>query len=467
MRLDKFLCQMNMGTRSEVKTLIKKGLVTVNGLLATSAEQKINELQDNIVCKGQALHYRQYVYYMMNKPQGVVSATFDKTDRTVLELLLPCIPECERKREIVPCGRLDKDTEGLLLLTDDGALIHELLSPKKHVDKTYRVTIAHPLTAEQIQALEQGVDIGEKSLTRPAKVEVVDDLTIFLTIHEGKFHQVKRMLQAVDNEVTALKRISFGPLNLDTGLAPGESRALTEEEICMLRNSTAQNNTTANPPSLNNIEAVIFDLDGTLVDSMWIWRKIDIEYLDRYGLELPETLQSEIEGMSFSETAIYFKNRFNLPDSLEEIMRNWNEMAWEKYAKEVPLKPGAKEFLDLCKSKGIKLGIATSNSRELAQNVADVHGLHNYFDCIMTGSDVEKGKPAPDIYLAVAARMAVEPSKCLVFEDICHGITAGLTAGMSVCAVEDEYSAPQRDAKQKLAHYYINDYTEIVKGAFS
>jgi len=467
MRLDKFLCQMNMGTRSEVKTLIKKGLITVNGHQATSAEQKVNELQDDIVCKGQSLSYRQYVYYMMNKPQGVVSATIDKNDPTVLDLLLPVIPEWERKREIVPCGRLDKDTEGLLLLTDDGALIHELLSPKKHVDKTYQVAIAEPLTTEQIQALEQGVDIGEKNLTRPANVKVLEDYTILLTIHEGKFHQVKRMLQAVDNEVTALKRISFGPLNLDTELALGESRALTDEEVCMLRNATTQNNMSANPPSLNDIDAVIFDLDGTLVDSMWIWREIDIEYLGRYGLELPETLQSEIEGMSFAETAVYFKNRFELPDSLEEIMRNWNEMAWEKYAKEVPLKPGAKEFLDLCKSRGIKLGIATSNSRELAQNVADVHGLHDYFDCIMTGSDVEKGKPAPDIYLAVASQMDVEPSKCLVFEDICHGITAGLAAGMSVCAVEDAYSAPQRNAKQKLAHYYINDYTEIVKGALS
>jgi len=424
-------------------------------------------LQDDIVCKGQSLSYRQYVYYMMNKPQGVVSATIDKNDPTVLDLLLPVIPEWERKREIVPCGRLDKDTEGLLLLTDDGALIHELLSPKKHVDKTYQVAIAKPLTTEQIQALEQGVDIGEKNLTRPANVKVLEDYTILLTIHEGKFHQVKRMLQAVDNEVTALKRISFGPLNLDTELALGESRALTDEEVCMLRNATTQNNMSANPPSLNDIDAVIFDLDGTLVDSMWIWREIDIEYLGRYGLELPETLQSEIEGMSFAETAVYFKNRFELPDSLEEIMRNWNEMAWEKYAKEVPLKPGAKEFLDLCKSRGIKLGIATSNSRELAQNVADVHGLHDYFDCIMTGSDVEKGKPAPDIYLAVASQMDVEPSKCLVFEDICHGITAGLAAGMSVCAVEDAYSAPQRNAKQKLAHYYINDYTEIVKGALS
>lgn len=467
MRLDKFLCQMNMGSRSEVKALIKKGMVTVNGQPATSPEQKIDELKDDIYCKGQSLCYKPHVYYMMNKPQGVVSATSDKRERTVLDLLLPFLPQTDHKREIVPCGRLDKDTEGLLLLTDDGALIHELLTPGKHVDKTYLVSIAKPLTTEQIATLEQGVDIGEKNLTRPAKVEVLKksnistDSSILLTIQEGKFHQVKRMLQAVDNQVVALKRMAFGPLTLDESLAPGESRELTKEEVFRLQNA-------AKPiPALDNVEAVIFDLDGTLVDSMWIWRQIDIEYLARFGMELPDTLQSEIEGMSFSETAVYFKNRFQIPDSVEEIKRNWNEMAWEKYAKEVPLKPGAREFLDLCKSRNIKLGIATSNSRELAQNVADVHGLHDYFDCIMTGSDVEKGKPAPDIYLAVAAQMEIEPSKCLVFEDICHGINAGLNAGMTVCAVEDEYSIPQRAAKQKLAHFYINDYTEVVKGALS
>lgn len=464
MRLDKFLCQLNMGTRSEVKTLIRKGQVTVNGVPAKSAEQKIDETNDKVVCKGQPLRYRTHVYYMMSKPQGVVSATRDNVDKTVLDLLLPGIPECDRKREIVPCGRLDKDTEGLLLLTDDGNLVHELLSPKKHVNKTYLVSMANYLTPEQITRLEQGVDIGEKHLTRPAQVEILPDKQIFLTIHEGKFHQVKRMLQAVDNEVTALKRVSFGPLKLDDTLAPGESRELTEEEIQILHNCTTENNTT-NAPSLDNVEAVIFDLDGTLVDSMWIWRQIDIEYLGRFGLELPETLQSEIEGMSFNETAVYFKKRFGIIDSVEQIMKNWNEMAWEKYANEVPLKPGAREFLDLCKKRGIKLGIATSNSRELAQNVADVHGLHDYFDCIMTGSDVQKGKPAPDIYLAAAEKLAVKPDKCLVFEDICPGIQAGQSAGMRVCAVEDAYSAKQRAAKQALADYYIEDYTEVVKGA--
>lgn len=464
MRLDKFLCQLNMGTRSEVKTLIRKGQVSVNGVPAVSPEQKIDETADKVVCKGQALQYRQYVYYMMNKPGNVVSATKDHVDKTVLDLLLPCIPECDRKREIVPCGRLDKDTEGLLLLTDDGNLVHELLSPKKHVDKTYLVDTAQELTLEQTTQLEQGVDIGEKSPTRPAKTEILSAKQLLLTIHEGKFHQVKRMLVAVGNEVIALKRVSFGPLKLDESLAPGESRELTDEEICMLQNNNFPN-PISNPPTLDNVKAVIFDLDGTLVDSMWIWRAIDIEYLGRFGLELPEKLQSEIEGMSFHETAVYFKERFAIPDSLEQIKQNWNDMAWEKYAREVPLKPGAKDFLDLCKNRGIKLGIATSNSRELAQNVADVHGLHDYFDCIMTGSDVTKGKPAPDIYLEAAKRLGVEPMNCLVFEDICHGIRAGLNAGMRVCAVEDAYSAKQRAAKQELADYYIQDYTEVVKGA--
>lgn len=213
---------------------------------------------------------------------------------------------------------------------------------------------------------------------------------------------------------------------------------------------------------LKEIDAVIFDLDGSLVDSMWMWHEIDVEYLGRFGLEVPHGLQQEIEGFSFSETAHYFKERFSIPDSIEEIKRAWNEMAWDKYMNEVPLKPGAKEFLELCRKKGIKLGIATSNSRELVTNVADVHGLHDYFSCIMTGCDVGKGKPAPDIYLAVADALGVLPKRCLVFEDIIPGIQAGKAAGMKVCAVEDFYSVPQTAEKMALADYYIKDFHEIV-----
>lgn len=209
---------------------------------------------------------------------------------------------------------------------------------------------------------------------------------------------------------------------------------------------------------LDGIEAVIFDLDGSLVDSMWMWRAIDIEYLGRFGIPLPEDLQSKIEGMSFNETAIYFKENFHIPDSLERIKDDWNKMAWDKYANEVPLKPGIPEFLEACRTNGIKLGIATSNSRELVENIALVHGLKDYFSCIMTGCDVGKGKPAPDIYLAVAKELGVNTDRCLVFEDIIPGIQAGLSAGMRVCAVEDAYSVPQREAKRELANYYIEDY---------
>lgn len=214
---------------------------------------------------------------------------------------------------------------------------------------------------------------------------------------------------------------------------------------------------------LRGIDAVIFDLDGSLVDSMWMWHEIDIEYLGRYQLTVPTDLQQQIEGFSFSETAQYFKKRFQLPDSLEEIKRTWNEMAWDKYMHEVPLKPGAAQFLELCRQKGIKLGIATSNSRELVSNVADAHGLHDYFSCIMTGCDVGKGKPAPDIYLAVARQLEVLPQRCLVFEDIIPGIMAGKAAGMTVCAVEDAYSLEQTREKKELADYYIKDFYEITE----
>lgn len=212
---------------------------------------------------------------------------------------------------------------------------------------------------------------------------------------------------------------------------------------------------------LKGIEAVIFDLDGSLVDSMWLWRAIDIEYLGRFGIPLPERLQNEIEGMSFHETAVYFKERFLIPDSLDQIKEDWNRMAWDKYAKEVPLKPGIREFLDGCRARGIRLGIATSNSRELVENVVLVHGLKDYFSCILTGSEIKRGKPAPDIYLEVAGCLGVEPIKCLVFEDIIPGIQAGKNAGMRVCAVEDEYSLDQREDKMSLADYFVEDFSGI------
>lgn len=217
-----------------------------------------------------------------------------------------------------------------------------------------------------------------------------------------------------------------------------------------------------NPDMMKDKEAVIFDLDGSLVDSMWMWRQIDIEYLGRFDIPLPENLQACIEGMSFSETAVYFKERFNLPDSLEQIKEDWNRMAWDKYMNEVPLKPGVDIFLQNCRERGIKLGIATSNSRNLVETIADAHGLHDYFSCIMTACDVGRGKPAPDIYLAVAENLQVAPQKCLVFEDIIPGIQAGKNAGMEVCAVDDAYSIPVREAKMELADYYIEDFRRIL-----
>lgn len=212
---------------------------------------------------------------------------------------------------------------------------------------------------------------------------------------------------------------------------------------------------------LQDIKAVIFDLDGSLVDSMWIWRDIDIAYLGRFGIELPEELQTEIEGKSFSETAVYFKERFQIPDSLEQMKEEWNKMAWDKYMYEVMLKPGADVFLEYCIKKGIKLGIATSNSRQLVEAVADARGFGKNFDCIMTACEVEKGKPSPDIYLAVADKLGVDPANCLVFEDITPGIMAGKNAGMRVCAVEDDYSMHQMEEKKVLADFYIKDYYEI------
>lgn len=217
---------------------------------------------------------------------------------------------------------------------------------------------------------------------------------------------------------------------------------------------------------LKNVKAVLFDLDGTLVDSMWMWTDIDVEYLGKYGYELPPELQKEIEGMSFSETAVYFKKRFSLPQSLDEIKAEWIEMAKYKYAHEVPMKPGALSFLRYLKEQGIRAGIATSNSRELLDAVMDSLGLDQYIDCNMTSCEAGAGKPAPDIYLKVAKRLGVSPEECLVFEDTPAGIQAGHNAGIRVCAMEDSHVADQKSEVCRMADYYIHDFGQVLDGSF-
>lgn len=214
---------------------------------------------------------------------------------------------------------------------------------------------------------------------------------------------------------------------------------------------------------LQQKKAVIFDLDGTLVDSMWMWKAIDIEYLARFGYDCPESLQREIEGMSFSETANYFKRYFQLPDSIDQIKHAWIDMSIEKYRNEVPMKKGAMKFLNYLQDSGIKTGIATSNGREMVDAVMDALHITPYFHVIKTACEVPAGKPAPDIYLKVAESLQTAPADCMVFEDVPAGIQAGKAAGMVVCAVEDDFSTSLRQEKQELADYFIEDYDEILE----
>lgn len=229
-RLDKFLADRTEFSRSQIKQKLKKNAVTVNGETISSAEYKINPKEDEICFEGNILNGGRYFYYMLNKPAGVVSATEDSREKTVISLL-----PADLRKDIFPVGRLDKDTEGLLLLTNDGALAHDLLSPRKHVDKAYFVSLEHPASEEDVARFKDGMDIGDDKLTLPAKLELLEDKDCLVTIREGRFHQIKRMFMACDNRVVYLKRLSMGSLVLDDSLELGEYRPLTEEEIKQLK----------------------------------------------------------------------------------------------------------------------------------------------------------------------------------------------------------------------------------------
>ncbi len=229
-RIDKYLCDNAGLSRSEAKKAVLSSKVTINNIPVKRCEAKLLEGTDTVTLNGDPIIYEKYSYYMLNKPSGYVSANSDSREKTVIELF-----SSEKKKNLACVGRLDKDTTGLLLVTNDGELIHKLISPRKNVFKDYLVTIVKALTVEDIKALEEGVDINDPALTRPAKVRVIDDNNIILSITEGRFHQVKRMLIAVGNAVVKLKRISEGSLKLDDSLSEGQYRKLTPDEIDMLK----------------------------------------------------------------------------------------------------------------------------------------------------------------------------------------------------------------------------------------
>lgn len=235
-RLDKFLSEMSGWTRSEVKKIVRTGSVTVDGNEVKKPETKIDEKLSIVSVDGRQIKYNKYEYYMLNKPKGFVSATTDREHKTVVDII-----SSSEKKDLFPVGRLDIDTEGLLLITNDGELAHRLLAPKNHVEKTYYVEVSGIL--DDVDAVEKGLDIGEEKNTIPAKMEILKtDIqnnisSCYLTIHEGKFHQVKRMMKKLGKTVTYLKRVSMGSLILDSKLKKGNYRKLTEQEIIELKNN--------------------------------------------------------------------------------------------------------------------------------------------------------------------------------------------------------------------------------------
>lgn len=232
MRLDKLLSHTGFGSRKEVKPLLKSGAVVVNGTIQKDSKTQVNPDKDQITVHGTPVVYQEFVYFMLHKPQNVVSATEDNVSETVIDLLA----QEYTLTDPFPVGRLDKDTEGLLIITNDGTLAHNLLSPKKHIDKTYYAKIDGDVTAEDVEAFAAGIELDDGYTCKPARLEIITPNEIKVTIQEGKFHQVKRMFAARGKSVSYLKRISMGNLQLDESLALGEYRPLTEAELAILQN---------------------------------------------------------------------------------------------------------------------------------------------------------------------------------------------------------------------------------------
>lgn len=214
---------------------------------------------------------------------------------------------------------------------------------------------------------------------------------------------------------------------------------------------------------LTNIKAVIFDLDGTLIDSMWVWKDIDIEYLASLGYECPPDLKKEIEGLSFTETAQYFKKRFDIAEDIETIRNTWIKMAQHHYRNNVELKNGVQEFLDYIDQKGIIVGMATSNDRELLDIILTKYEIGSYFKAIVTSCDVKKGKPHPDVFLKACELLQVQPEECLVFEDTVAGAAGAKAAGMRVVGIYDEFSLPYHDEIKEIVDHFIDDFYNVIK----
>jgi len=212
---------------------------------------------------------------------------------------------------------------------------------------------------------------------------------------------------------------------------------------------------------LRDVEAIIFDMDGTIIDSMWVWKKVDVDFLQKRNIDVPYNIQHQIEGLSFTETAVYFKNKFSLKEDVEEIKHEWSDMVRHYYENIIPLKDGALSFILWLKKNKLKIGLATSNSRELTEIILKRTGIYDYFDFTATSCEVPKDKSFPDIFLHVAEKLDVPPSKCLVFEDTLASIQGAKKAGMKVVAVFDEYSLPYKDEITKSADKYIMNFQEI------
>ncbi len=427
MRLDKYLADCNVASRREAKKIIRTGVVTVNGEIVENTGENVDEKTAVVCVNGEKLFYKRFVYIMLNKPAGCVSAREDKRYPTVLDY----IDDYYKPFDIFPVGRLDVDTEGLLLITNDGKFAHSMLSPHKNVYKRYFAVTDRPMEEADIEKFAAGMEFKEFT-AKSARLELTENpREVYIEIAEGKYHQVKRMVDRVGKAVNYLKRVAIGPLKLDETLAPGESRELTDEELALLKAIKEKKMD-------KEIKACVFDLDGTLTNTINAIAHFGNEALVKNGFNaLPVNDYKKYvgDGRKVLIERILRANNADIETNYDAVCADYDAGYEADPLYDTDAYEGIRTLLTKLKKRKIKLAVCTNKPDNVAHDVIRQIFGEGVFDFISGVIDGQPTKPAPDSALRAAAALEVTPEECVFIGDTNVDIKTGKNAGMTTVGV--------------------------------